>query len=168
MRKKILKKVAQKSRGLCCLASYFSADRRDCAPFLLFDLRPNYGGGNEDTGNLLQKVPCTHCHTQYLQPCSRPSPTHASAGDSWTLMGKSGPVSCGVTAPFSWVLVHTRFCSCPPRVCFPIFCTFWRLYGGVSGGLLLQAYAIPKSAAGTRPYSTSPESIHLITGSLCL
>ena len=38
----------------------------------------------------------------------------------------------------------------------------------VSGGLLLQAYAIPKSAAGTRPYSTSPESIHLITGSLCL
>ena len=31
---------------------------------------------------------------------------------------KSGSVSCGVTAPFSWVLVHTRFCLCPPRVCF--------------------------------------------------
>ena len=25
-------------------------------------------------------------------------------GDSWTLTGKSGSVSCGVTAPFSWVL----------------------------------------------------------------
>ena len=28
-------------------------------------------------------------------------------------------ISCGVTAPFSWVLVHTRFCLCPCRVCFP-------------------------------------------------
>ena len=25
-------------------------------PSLLFDLRPNYGGGNEDNGDLLQKV----------------------------------------------------------------------------------------------------------------
>ena len=31
---------------------------------------------------------------------------------------KSGSVSCRETAPFSWVLVHTRFCLCPPRVCF--------------------------------------------------
>ena len=31
-------------------------------------------------------------------------------------MGKSGSVSCGVTASFSWVLVHTKFCLCPPRV----------------------------------------------------
>ena len=30
-------------------------------------------------------------------------------------MGKSESVSCGVTAPFSWVLVHTKFCLCPPR-----------------------------------------------------
>ena len=33
--------------------------------------------------------------------------------------GKSGSVSCGVTAPFSWVLVSTGFCLCLPRVCFP-------------------------------------------------
>ena len=31
------------------------------------------------------------------------------------LTGKSGSVSCGVTAPFSWVLVHTKFCLCPPK-----------------------------------------------------
>ena len=43
----------------------------------------------------------------------------ASTRDSWTLTGKSGSVSCGVTAPLSWVLVHTKFCLCPPRVCFP-------------------------------------------------
>ena len=97
---------------------------------------PNYGGGNKDTGDLLQKVPCTHCYTQCPQPCSSPPPTHASAGDSWTLTGKSGSVSCGVIAPFSWVLVHTRFCLCPPRVCFPVLWKFWQLYGGVNGDLL--------------------------------
>ena len=32
---------------------------------------------------------------------------------------KSGSVSFGVPAPFSWALVHTRFCLCPLRVCFP-------------------------------------------------
>ena len=69
---------------------------------------------------LLEKVPCRYCHTQCSQPCSRTPLTHTSAWDSWTLTGKSGSVSCGVTSPFSWVLVHTRFCLCPPRVCFPI------------------------------------------------
>ena len=37
------------------------------------------------------------------QPCSRPPPTHTSAGDSRTPTGKSRTVSCGVTALFSWV-----------------------------------------------------------------
>ena len=99
-------------------------------------LGPNYGGGNEDNGDLLQKVPCRHCYSQCPQPCIGPPLTHTSAGVSWTLTGKSGSVSCGVTAPFSWVLVHTRFCLCPPRVCFPVLCKFWWLYGGVNGDLL--------------------------------
>ena len=97
----------------------FSVDRRGCVPSVLFDLRPNYGGGSENNGDLLQKVPCTHCLFQCSQPCSRPPPTHASTGDSWTLMGKSGSVSCGVAALFSWVLAYTRFCLCPPWVCVP-------------------------------------------------
>ena len=42
----------------------FSVDGRACVPSLLFDLGPNYGGGNEDNGDLVQKVPCTHCYTQ--------------------------------------------------------------------------------------------------------
>ena len=57
-------------------------------------------------------------------------------GDSWTLTGKSGSVSCGVTAALSWVLVHTRLCVCSPRVYFPVLCKFWQLYGGVNGDLL--------------------------------
>jgi len=39
--------------------------------------------------------------------------TSTSTRDSWTLTGKSGSVSSGVTAPFSWVLMRTRFCLCP-------------------------------------------------------
>ena len=102
----------------------------------MFDLRLNYGGGNEDNGDLLQKVPCTHCYTQCPQPCSRPPPTHTSTRDSWTLTGKSVSIFCGVTAPFSWVLLHTRFCLCPPRSVFPVLCKFWWLYGRVNGNLL--------------------------------
>ena len=86
---------------------HFSIDRQGWVPSLLFELRPNYDGGNEVNGDLLLKVPCTHCHTQCLWPCSRPPSTLAYDGDSWTLTGKSGSVSCGVTAPFSWVPVHT-------------------------------------------------------------
>ena len=77
-----------------------------------------------------------HCYTQCPQPCSRPPQTHTSAGDSWTPTGKSGSVSCGVLAPFSWVLVHTRFCLCPSRVYFPVLGKFWRLYSGVNGDLV--------------------------------
>ena len=36
---------------------------RGCVLSLLFDLRPNYGGGDEDIGDLLQKVPRRHCCT---------------------------------------------------------------------------------------------------------
>ena len=42
----------------------FSVDGRGYVPSLLFDLRPNYGGGNEDNGDLLKKVLGTHWHTQ--------------------------------------------------------------------------------------------------------
>ena len=114
----------------------FSVDGWGCVPSLLFDLRPNYGGGNEDNGDLLQKVPCTYCYTQGPQPCSRLPTAHTSTGDSWTLTGKSGSVSCGVTAPLSWVLVPTSFSLCPPRVCFPVLCKFWQLYGVVNADLL--------------------------------
>ena len=46
----------------------FSADGRGCVSSLLFDLRPNYGGGNEDNGDLFLKVPCMlHSVTPALQ-----------------------------------------------------------------------------------------------------
>ena len=53
----------------------FSVDGWGCVPSLFFDLRPNYGGGNEDSVGFFLKVPCMHCYTQCPQPCSRPLPT---------------------------------------------------------------------------------------------
>ena len=32
----------------------FSVDGQGCVPSLLFDLKPDYGGGNQDNGDLLQ------------------------------------------------------------------------------------------------------------------
>ena len=40
---------------LCKSLIQFSVDGQGCVPSLLFDLRPNYSGGNEDNGDLLQK-----------------------------------------------------------------------------------------------------------------
>ena len=60
---------------------------------------PNHGGGNEDNGDLPQKIPCMHRHTQCPQPCGPPL-THAFAG------GKS-PVGSLFLSPGSWC---TRFC----------------------------------------------------------
>ena len=41
----------------------FSVDGWGCVPSLLFDLRPNYGGENEDN-DLLQQVLYIHCCTR--------------------------------------------------------------------------------------------------------
>ena len=90
----------------------FSVDGRGCVP----SLRPNHGRG---IGNLLQKDLCQGCCIQCLWPHGRPLSAHPSARDSWTLTGKSGSVSCEVTALLSRVLGHTVFCLCPPRVHSP-------------------------------------------------
>ena len=69
----------------------FSVDRRGCVPSLLFDLSPNYGGGNENNGDFLQKFPCTaalsapdpaagHC---------RPTPPPEAPGHSRASLGQS-------------------------------------------------------------------------------
>ena len=101
-------------------------------------LGPNYGGGNEDNGDLFQKGPMHSLLNSVPPTLQQATANHTSNGDSWTLTIKSGPVSCGVTAPFSWVLVHTRLCLCPPRVFFLGLWKVWQLYGGLNGDLLLE------------------------------
>ena len=75
------------------------------------------------------------CYTPCSQPCTRPLVTHTSAGAAWTLLGKSESVSCGVTAPFSWILMSTRFVCALQVSASPVLCKFWHLYSGVNGDL---------------------------------
>ena len=57
-----------------------------------------------------------HVHTVALSaPDYRPMPQLETPRHP---LSKSDSSSFGVTSPFSLVLVCTRFCLCPPRVCF--------------------------------------------------
>ena len=107
-----------------------------CVPSLLFDLGPNYGGGSEDDGDLLQQVPRTHCYTHNPQPCGLPLPAHAAARDSWRLPGKSGSVSCGGHCSFLLGPDAHKFLFLPSKSCFPVLCKSWWLSGGVNDDLL--------------------------------
>ena len=51
-------------------------------------------------------------------PClpGRPLLIHAFMGEPQILTGRSDSVFSGNMDPFSWVLVHTGLCLCPPRI----------------------------------------------------
>ena len=104
----------------------FSVDmlRKFCSLPVIY-LGPNSGGGNEDNGDLLAKVPCTYCYTQCPQPCSRPPPTHASTGDSWTPTGKSGSVSCRVPSPGVHKVLLVPFRSLFPSPVSVLVALWW-------------------------------------------
>ena len=50
-----------------------------------------------------------------LRPNCWPMPSQETRGRSQASLTQS----LVDTAPFSWLLVHARFCLCSPRVCFP-------------------------------------------------
>ena len=127
---------------LCKSLIQFSVDGRGCVSSLLFDLKPNYGGGNEYNG----------CHTHHPQPCSRPLPTHTSTGDSWILSGKSGSVSCGGHCSFPLGPGAHKVLFLPSKSLFSQFCVS---SGGSIVGLIVttskRVYALPRSAAPRAP-----------------
>ena len=135
----------------------FSVEGWGCVPSLFFDLRTNYGGGHEDNGNLLQKVPCTHCYTQCPKPSCRPPLTHASARDSWTFTVNLGQSLMGS------LLLSPGSCNAQHSVCAlqesvsPVLCKFWWLYGELMVTSSKRAYAIPRSTALRAP---APAAVH--------
>ena len=135
----------------------FSVEGWGCVLSLFFDLRTNYGGGNEDNGNLLQKVPCTHCYIQCPKPSCRPPPTHASARDSWTFTVNLGQSLMGS------LLLSPGSCNAQHSVCAlqesvsPVLCKFWWLYGELMVTSSKRAYAIPRSTA---PRAPAPAAVH--------
>ena len=83
----------------------------------------------------------SHAHTATLSVPDtaaghrRPTPLPETPGHSRASLDQSLVGSLLL----SRVLVHTRFCLCPPRVCFPVLCKFWWVYGGVNGDLLQES-----------------------------
>ena len=129
----------------------FSVDRLGCVPSL-FDMRQNCCGGNEDNGDLLQKVPCMHRFTQYPQLCSRPP---------WTISG------CSRASLFNLLWGHSCFLLGPGAHTL-LFALFKSLFhqscvrsGGSMVGLMLpsskRAYATLRSAASGAP---APAAVH--------
>ena len=82
----------------------FSVDGQDCVPSLLLDLRPNYGGGNEDNVDLLQMVHA--CTATLIAPYTAADhrwpmtlleiPAHSQASLGQSLVGSLLP------SPGSW------------------------------------------------------------------
>ena len=64
-------------------------------------------------------------------------------------MGKSGSVSYGVTTPFSWALVHTKFWFLPSMRLFPKPCVS-------SGSFAVELMATPAKRAYATSRSTAP------------
>ena len=104
------------------------------------------GGGNENNGDLPQKIPCMYCYTQCPQPCSRPPPIHASTGHSQASLGQS---LVGGGGHCSFLLGPSAQDSVVPSK--SLFCQSCVSSGGSTVGLMVtsskRAYAIPKSAA---------------------
>ena len=113
---------------------------------LLFDLRPNYGGGDEDKGDLLQNVPCTAtlsapnpatCHRWHMPPPENAGHSQASLVQS--LVGSL------LLSPRFWC---TQVSICPVQEAVsPVLCKFWQLYGGLMVTSSKGAYAAPRSIA---------------------
>ena len=69
------------------------------------------------------------CCCQCTHPCGESLLTHVSTGDPPTVAGSFGSLSCGVTAPFLWVLV--RFSLCPPRLESLFSPVLWKSYNQI-------------------------------------
>ena len=62
----------------------FPVDGRGCVPSLLFDLRPNYGGGNEDNG-----IRKSWLKTQHSENQDHGIWSHHFMGNRWGNSGNS-------------------------------------------------------------------------------
>ena len=132
----------------------FSAEGQGCVPSLLFERRPNYGGGNKDNGNLLQHVPCTHGYTQCPHPEAgrcRPIPLPETPGHAQASLGQS-LVGSLLLSTGSWY-AQGFVCALQESVS-PLLCKFWQLYGGLMA-TSKRTYAIPRSAAPRAPASAA-------------
>ena len=128
---------------------HFSVDWQGCIPSLLFDLRLNYGGGNEDNGDLLQKVPCTAALSALDPEPGHHRPTHLpeTPGHSRASLGQS-PEESLLLSPGSWCA--QGFVRALQESISPVLSS-WGSMVGLMATSSKRAYAIPRSAAPRAP-----------------
>ena len=127
-----------------------------CVPSLLFALKPNYGGGNEDNGNLFQKVPCTHCCTAAFSAMTLQQIT-TDPCLCWRLLDTHKKVWVGVLwGHYSFLLgpgAH-KVLFVPSKSLFPqsFVCSGTSMVGLMATSSK-RAYAIPRSSVPRAPAS---------------
>ena len=127
----------------------FSVDGWGFVPSLLFDLRPNYGGGEGPMQAPLLSVSCTLQQASAdLCLCQRLLDTHRQVCVSLLWCDCSFLLGPGV---------H-RFYLCPLRICFPVLCKFSWPYGRLMATSSQRVYAIPRSTAPRAPASAAVHS----------
>ena len=115
-------------------------------------LGSNYGGGNKDNGDVLQKVPCTHCCTQCPQPCSKPSLTPTPPDTPGHLRASLGQSLWCHFSPGSWC---TQGFVCARQESVSHSCvSSRRSMVELMATSSKRAYAIPRSAAPRAPAPT--------------
>ena len=105
------------------------------------------------------------CCTQCPWPCSWPSPTHASARDSWHSKASLGQslVESLLLSPGSW-WAQGFVCALQESVS-PVLCKFWGLYGGLMVTSSKRAFAIPQVCCTQSPCPwSSPLLTHTSSG----
>ena len=136
----------------------FSVVGWGCVPSLLFDLRPNYGGGNEDNGDRLQKVPwCTAAHSVPNPEAGhcRSLPLPETPRYSWASLDQSlvGSLLSFLLGPGTHKLLLV-----PSKSLFPsLVSVLAALWVGLMVISSKRAYAIPRSTA---PRAPAPAAVH--------
>ena len=129
----------------------FSVDGWSCLPSLLFTSGQTKVEVMKVMAFSFKRSQACTAILKCPQPCSRPPPTHASDRDSQTPTGKPEAVSCGVTAPFSWVLAH-KILFVPSKSLFPQSCVSSDCpMVGLMATSSKRAYATPRSTAPRVP-----------------
>ena len=113
----------------------FSVEVQDCVPCLLYDLRPNYGGGTEGNGTSFKKSLQALLHS--VPPTLKRAITNPCLCQR--LLDTPGQVWVSLLwGHYSFLLgpgAQGSVCALQESVS-PVLCKFWRLYGGVNGDLL--------------------------------
>ena len=164
--------------GKARLSKSFSVDEWGCVPPCSLALSQTVVGEMETSflriyGSMLCLLGLLLSGSLTLQQATVDPHLHQRLPDTQRPFGW---LSCGVTAPLSWVLVGTRFCLCPPRVslspvlwkfCNRMLLTLKVRFPGDSQSLLLDSQH-GKSVASPRIFATVLEFLWCNCSPVCV